>query len=164
MQGEEIKLNLDLILDGYDLILFDQYRQFLTLGGYDLVPLRWTDLRPQVWHLDQPWKSGNSISNLVIWYLWIHLKHISVRVLDRAHYYSWNFSIRYIKVNLTMSDGNGEAVYTGEADTSTFSENAEWHLVRWGFQTAPFGEQSNHITYTLLYIVCSNNSFSAPME
>ena len=36
-----------------------------------------------------------------------------------------------------MSDGNGEAVYTGEADTSTFSENAEWHLVRWGFQTAP---------------------------
>ena len=41
-----------------------------------------------------------------------------------------------------MSDGNGEAVYTGEADTSTFSENAEWHLVRWGFQTAPFGEKT----------------------
>jgi len=32
-------------------------------------------------------------------------------------------------VNLTMNDGNGGAVYSGEADTSTFSENAEWHLV-----------------------------------
>ena len=42
--------------------------------------------------------------------------------------------IRCIQVNLTMSDGNGEAVYTGEADTSTFSENAEWHLVRWVFK------------------------------
>ena len=34
------------------------------------------------------------------------------------------------QVNLTMNDGNGGAVYSGEADTSTFSENAEWHLVR----------------------------------
>ena len=30
-----------------------------------------------------------------------------------------------------MDDGNGGAAYSGEADTSTFSENAEWHLVRW---------------------------------
>merc|ERR1719367_1068928 len=28
-----------------------------------------------------------------------------------------------------MGDGNGEAMYSGEADTSTFSQNAEWHLV-----------------------------------
>ena len=87
--------NSILISSWTDMIWFflinDQYRQFLTLGGYDLVSLRWTDLRPQVWHLDQPWKFGNSISNLVIWYLWIHLKHVSVRVLDRAHYCSETF-------------------------------------------------------------------------
>ena len=28
-------------------------------GGHDLVSFQWTDMRPQVWHLDQPWELGN---------------------------------------------------------------------------------------------------------
>ena len=67
---------------------------------------------------------------------WI-ISLFTTHLMSRLQYtwsscYRWNFLIRCIQVNLTMSDGNGEAVYTGEADTSTFSENAEWHLVRWG--------------------------------
>ena len=37
---------------------------FQLLGRYDLVPVRWTDLWPQVWYLDQPWEFGNPLRNL----------------------------------------------------------------------------------------------------
>ena len=29
------------------------------IGGHDLVSLWWADMRPQVWHLDQPWEPGD---------------------------------------------------------------------------------------------------------
>ena len=75
MQGGQIKWpRLVIILCDEDRRYFEIENPlvfFQLLGGYDLVPVWWTDLWPQVWHLDQPWELGNpSVICLVCESIW----------------------------------------------------------------------------------------------